>query len=127
MQRTAAEALQALQRFSGETVEYSPTALQLLDEWIDRMQQTGSFSKSAQVMAIAFVGQTFLHRHGGYWASQIRDGKSVLGVVCPVAGSGDQMRFINVVDQVKNRISRGITESLAFFYLNVSVDLRGVS
>jgi hypothetical protein len=50
-----------------------------------------------------------------------------LGVVCPVAGEGDEARFVDIVEQVNRRLSQGITSSLTFFYLTTSVDLQGLS
>jgi hypothetical protein len=127
LQRTATQALQVLERFSSGTVEYSPVALQLLDEWIDRLGRRGSLPIAGWALVVAFLGQTFLHRHGGYWAIQMRGQKRELGVVCPVAGTGDAMRFIDIAGQANRRLAHGISDSLAFFYLSTSVDLQGHS
>jgi hypothetical protein len=127
MQRAATQAVRTLERFAGGSIEYGPTALQLLDEWIDRMRRSGPLPGAARVLVVAFLGQTFLHRHGGYWATQIGDKGQNLGVACPVAGSGDTMRFIGIAEQVNRRLVHGISESLAFFYLTTSVDLQGRS
>jgi len=112
-----------LERFSGSYIEYVPTSLQLLDEWIDRMGRQGALPSAARVLVIAFIGQMFLHRHGGHWATQTRNQKQNLGVVCPVAGPGDEMRFIDIADQISRRLALGISESLTFFYMLASVDL----
>jgi hypothetical protein len=122
MQRAAAQTIQVLERFSGGPVEYGPTALQLLDEWIDRVRP---LSGAARVLAIALLGQTFIHRHGGYWATRVRGKRQNLGVVCPVAGSGGATHFIDVADQVGRRLAQGISASLTFFYLTTSVNLQG--
>lgn len=127
MQRAAVQTVQTLERFSGGPIEYGPTALQVLDEWIDRIGRRGPLPSAARVLVIAFLGQTFLDRHGGYWGSQVRNQKQHLGVVCPVVGAEDAVRFIDVADQVNRRLAHGITDSLAFFYLTTSVDLRGRS
>ena len=71
MQRAAAQATKILERFSSGPIKYCPTTLQLLDEWIDRMERNGPLPSAARVLVIAFLGQTFLHRHGGYWAAQV--------------------------------------------------------
>jgi len=123
MQQAAAQAVQMLERFSGSYIEYVPTSLQLLDEWIDRMGRQGALPSAARVLVIAFIGQMFLHRHGGHWATQTRNQKQNLGVVCPVAGPGDEMRFIDIADQISRRLALGISESLTFFYMLASVDL----
>jgi hypothetical protein len=125
MQRAASQAAEALGRLSSGPVEYGPISLQLLDEWIDRVARRGPLPSAVRVLAIAFLGQTFLHKHGGYWAIQSRDQAQNLGVVCPVAGSEKAVRFIDIVDQVNRRLAHGIMESLAFFYLTISVDLQG--
>jgi hypothetical protein len=128
MQRAAAQAIQMLERFSGSQIEYIPTSLQLLDEWIDRMGRGGALPSAARVLVIAFLGQMFLHRHGGYWATQMQNQKQNLGVVCPVAGPEENIsRFINVAEQISRRLALGISESLTFFYLTTSVDLKGRS
>jgi hypothetical protein len=125
MQRAASHAVETLKRLSTGTVEYGPISLQLLDEWIDRVARRGPLPGTARVLVIAFLGQTFLHKHGGYWAVQRRGQTQSLGVVCPVAGSEKAMRFIDIVDQVNRRLAHGIRESLTFFYLTTSVDLQG--
>jgi hypothetical protein len=125
MQQTATRAVQALQRFSGGQIEYGATSLQLLDEWIDRLERKGSLSAAERALVIAFVGQTFLETHGGFWAKRPDGQGTDLGVVCPVTGPGDQVRFISVVDQVNQRLDRGINASLAYFYLTTSVGLQG--
>ena len=122
LQRTATQALQVLERFSSGTVEYGPVALQLLDEWIDRLGRRASLPTATWALVIAF-----LHRHGGYWATQVQRQKQHLGVICPVAGTGDAMRFIDIAGQVNRRLAHGISDSLAFFYLSTSVDLKGRS
>jgi len=66
MRQAAAQALETLQRFAGDRVRFDPTALQLLDEWIERMERRGSLSSAARVLVIAFLGHTFLQAHGGY-------------------------------------------------------------
>ena len=127
MERTAAQAFETLERFCGNLVDYSPTTLQLLDEWIDRMGRKGPLPGPARAMVIAFLGQTFIHRHGGYWATQRQGTQQSLGVVCPVEGTSGRERFIDVVAQVNRRLTHGILDSLAFFYLSASVDLHGRS
>jgi hypothetical protein len=125
MQRAASQATDALKRLTSGPVEYGPISLQLLDEWIDRLARAGPLPGAARVLVIAFLGQTFLHKHGGYWAVQRRDQVQNLGVVCPIVGSEKSMRFIDIVDQVNRRLAHGIRESVTFFYLTTSVDLQG--
>lgn len=127
MQRAAAQALQVLRRFGGDAVDYDPATLQLLDEWIDRVGRTGPLPASARVLVIAFLGQTFLSRYGGYWATRRQGARQTLGVVCPVAGSLARGRFIDIVEQAGRRLLHGIRDSLAFYFLSVSVDLQGRS
>lgn len=125
MRNAAAQAAGVLERFSGNHVDFDPTALQLLDEWIERLTRKGPVPPAAQALAIAFLGHTFLHIHGGYWATRSRGHRQSLGVICPVEGPGDGTRFIDIAEQVDRRLSYGILESLTFFYLTTSVELRG--
>jgi hypothetical protein len=125
MRQAAGQALEILKRFSGDQVVFGPTALQLLDEWIERLERRGPLSPASQVLVIAFLGHTFLQKHGGYWATLTQSGKHDLGVVCPVAGPGNQTRFINIVEQVNQRLAQGILSPLSLFYLTTSVDLQG--
>ena len=125
MRRAAAHSIHLLQRFSGERVEYGPTALQLLDEWIERVGRARPLPTPRRVLVVALLGQTFLESYGGYWATQMRGHRRNLGVVCPVGGAADQTRFIDIVDRVNRRLLHGVAESLALFYATVSVDLQG--
>jgi hypothetical protein len=127
LRQAAAQALEMLQRFSSADVGFGPTALQLLDEWIERTERKGPLSPSARVLVIAFLGHTFIHAHGGYWVAEFQAERRNLGVVCPIAGQEDQLRFINIVEKVNRRLARGIRDSLAFFYLTASVDLHGTT
>jgi len=127
LQRAAAQALQVLRRFGGEPIDFDPATLQLLDEWIDRMGRRGPLPAAARVLVIAFLGHTFLSRHGGYWAIRRQGLRQSLGVVCPVAGSLDRGHFIDVVEQVSRRLLHGIRDSCTFYYLSASVDLQGRS
>jgi hypothetical protein len=125
MREAASEALDLLRRFSGDEIKYGPTALQLLDEWIERLARRNALSPKARGLVLSFVGHTFLHAHGGHWATTNLGGHQVLGVVCPVVGSGDQTKFINIAQQVQRRFANGIRDSLALFYLQTSVELKG--
>jgi hypothetical protein len=127
MQRTAAQAILFLQRFSDAQVGYDPVSLQVLDEWIDRLASRGPLPTTARAMIIAHLGQTFIQVHGGAWATRIRGDMQSLGVVCPVVGPGRRARFIDISAQVNERLTDGIRASLAFFYLTASVDLQGRS
>ena len=125
LRQAAGEALVLLERFSGTDVKYGPTALQLLDEWIERLTRRNALSPKVRGLVLAFLGHTFLHSHGGHWAITNLGGHQVLGVVCPVVGSGDQTKFINIAEQVQRRFANGIRDSLALFYLQTSVELKG--
>jgi hypothetical protein len=124
LQQAAAETLELLQRFSGHDIKYGPTALQLLDEWIERLARRNALSPKTRGLILAFVGHTFLNRHGGYWATTDLGGHQVLGVVCPVVGSGGETRFINIAEQVHRRLANGIRDSLALSFLQISVELK---
>lgn len=125
LRQAAAQALEVLQRFADEDIGFGPTALQLLDEWIDRMARVGPLSTASRILVIAFLGHTFLQAHGGYWVIKVEGNSQRLGVVCPVSGPGNRLRFIDVVGHVNRRLAHGIRDSLAFFYLTTRVDLQG--
>jgi hypothetical protein len=125
LRQAAAQALEMLRRFSSDDVGFGPTALQVLDEWIDRIARRGPLSPTARILVIAFTGHTFIHAYGGYWVTEIQGEKQNLGVVCPIAGQEDRLRFINIVERVNRRLAFGVRDSLAFFFLTTSVDLRG--
>jgi len=127
MQKAAYKFYQILVEFSDGPVEVGPVALQLLDEWLDRQTRQFPLSNANRALAIAFLGQIFLARHGGYWAIRISDRRQNLGVVCPVAEPQKPGRFVDVSDQIGRRLEHGIAESLTFFYLTTSVDLQGRS
>jgi hypothetical protein len=114
----AERARDELARFSGQEVHYDATALQLLDEWIERVPRP---SKPLQVLWIAFLGEGFRRRHGGEWVI-CRDDGGRLAVLCP-AGSGMPHR-VEVTTQVARRIANGIADSLALFYARESILLR---
>jgi len=131
MGQAAVQCYRILERFSGGPVASGQEGIQLLDEWIDRMTRKAPLSAQARVQVIAFLGQAFLGRHGGYWAMQIRDKKPTLGIVCPVViltrraarGPDEDRRFIDISDQVQRRLTHGMAESLAFFYLTTGMEL----
>ena len=125
LEETAFQALRVLEQFTDDHIEYGPTSLQLLDEWIVRLERTGSIPTASRAQIIAFTGKTFLHAHGGHWATKIAGNRQHLGVLCPVVGPSEQVRFIDVTDQVNRRLSQGIAASLALAYLTASVDLKG--
>jgi hypothetical protein len=125
MRMAAARTLQELERFSGSMLEYGPIALQLLDEWIDRLQRRGPISSAARMQIIALLGQTLLQTHSGDWVIRIQGEERRIGVICLMAGQSEPSRFVDVVRQVNRRLSSGIGESLAFFYLITSIELRG--
>ncbi len=125
LERTAEEVRRQLESFTGGPVAYDSTALQALDEWIERRTRRGPLSPGERVQIIAFVGQMFLKRHGGFWAVREERGRRSLGVVCPLVGSSRHLQFIDLTRQVHRRLKEGITASLTFFYLTTSVDLQG--
>jgi hypothetical protein len=124
MRQAASQALDILQQFSGGPVAFGPTALQLLDEWVDRMQRQGPLSRQSHAFVLAFLGHTFLQTHGGFWATEVCGERRSLGVICPLADSQDEVRFIDIVDATRRRLEHGIQSSLALFYMTTSVELK---
>ena len=118
----AERARAALSRWAGQPVEYDATALQLLDEWIERVvRSTPNPSPAVQVLWTAFLGEVFRRRYQGEWVIQQDDGKS-LGVLCPVEAGG--LHVVEVARQVRRRIQNGFSDSLALFYVREGALLR---
>lgn len=107
-----------LSQFAESPVGFDATALQLLDEWIDRVP---SPSQTMRVLWTAFLGEMFRRRHGGEWITYRGDGKR-LAVLCPTEAGG--VRHVEVAEQVGYRIANGMADSLSLFYLNESTLLR---
>jgi hypothetical protein len=114
----AEQARRQLERFAGQPVRYDAAALQLLDEWIER---TPSPPRSLQILWMAFVGEVFRRRYNGEWAIHQSDGGQ-LAVVCPTERG--MLYPVDVAAQVSRRITSGIAESLALYYVRQSIILR---
>ncbi|MGD1996033.1 MAG: hypothetical protein PVH62_04590 [Anaerolineae bacterium] len=118
----AEQAKAQLSRLAGHDVAYDATALQLLDEWIERMaQRTPDPQRELRVLWIAFLGETFRRRHNGEWAVQERDGGTLV-VLCPAEAGG--LHAVEVAAQVQRRIANGFVDSLALFYAQESIVLK---
>ena len=119
----AERARAGLSRFVGYEVDYETTALQLLDEWIDRhLRQFPNTSQGMCSLWISFLGEMFHRRHGGEWVFQERDKGKGLAVLCPTEGGG--LYTVDVSGQVNRRIAHGISASLAYFYTITCIKLK---
>jgi len=119
----AERARAGLSRFVGYEVAYDPTALQLLDEWIDRhLRQFPNPSQGMRLLWVSFLGELFRRRHRGEWIIQGRDKGGVLAVLCPMESGG--LYTVDVSGQVGRRIAHGMSASLAYFYTIISIELR---
>lgn len=108
-----------LSQLSGQELSYDATALQQLDEWIERVRRgTPAPPSELRVLWVVLLGEVFRRRHNGEWATIKRD-KEHLAVLCPTEGG--QLHAVEVAQQVHRRIVNGFTDSLAFFYLQQSV------
>lgn len=114
----AEQARRQLEKFAEGPVRYDGTGLQLLDEWIER---TPSPPRSLQILWVAFLGEVFRRRHNGAWAVR-RDDTRQLVVLCPTEKG--VLRPVEVAVQVGRRITNGIADSLALFYVTESIALR---
>lgn len=113
----------SLSRYAGIDVEYNAVGLQTLDEWIERhVQQFPNPSTEMRTVWGAFLGETFRRRHNGQWGIESHDGGARLGIICPMGGQ--DLMFIDVMDQVLRRIHHGMNESLAFYYTIKGVELK---
>jgi hypothetical protein len=109
--RIAEQGRKGLSNFVGQTVAYDATAMQYLDEWIDRhLKQFPEPSQKMRLLWTSFLGEMFRRHHEGRWV--MRDGK--LAIACPT--SGDGAYFVEVAEQIDRRIDEGMAESLSYFY-----------
>jgi hypothetical protein len=118
----AEHARAALGRFVGYEVAYDSTALQLLDEWIDRhLRQFPDPPQEVRLLWISFLGEMFRRRHEGEWVVQKSDGRGVLMVLCP--GDRGGVHQVDVTGHVNRRISEGMCASLAYAYTITRIEL----
>lgn len=125
MEQLAERARLSLSRFARVDVEYNAGGVQLLDEWIDR--HTRQFPHPNQTLWTlwgAFLGQVFRQRYNGDWAVDKSAKKPRLGILCPRAKHG--LLFLAVMDQVEQRIERGMQESLTFYYTLKGIEIKSV-
>jgi hypothetical protein len=113
----------AMGRFAGYEVSYDATALQLLDEWIDRhIRQFSEPSQRMRLLWTSFVGEMFRRHHGGEWALLGQGKQGELVVLCPTEFSG--VHAVDVSGQVGRRIAEGISASLTYSYSMTCIELR---
>lgn len=119
----AEQARVALGSYAGYDVAYDSTALQLLDEWIDRhLRQFPQPSQKMRLLWASFLGEVFRRRHEGEWVIQERDGSEGLVVLCPTESGG--RHTVDVVGQVNRRVAQGMAASLVLFYTLTSIELK---
>lgn len=123
MVELAAQARSTLSQYAGVEVSFDATGLQLLDEWIDRhLRRFPCPSPAVRALWGAFLGETFRRRYEGQWAVESTGGRPRLGVVCPKGSEG--LIFVDIMEQINQRIKQGMAESLAFYYTLKSVELK---
>lgn len=119
----AERARAGLSRFAGYEVAYDSTALQLLDEWIDRhLRQFPNPSRAMRLLWVSFLGEMFRRRHGGEWIVQGRDEGGGLAVLCPTESGG--LYTVDVSGQVGHRIVQGMSAPLTYFYAITRIELK---
>jgi len=120
---TAEQARAGLSRFVGYEVDYDVTALQLLDEWIDRhLRQFPNPSPGMRLLWVGFLGEMFRRRHRGEWIIQEREKGKGLAVLCPTESGG--LYTVDVSGQIDRRIDHGISASLVYFYTITCIELK---
>ena len=118
----AEQARAKLSEFAGYDVGYDSTALQVLDEWIERIAaRTADPPHELRVLWIAFLGEAFRRRFEGEWVVR-GEGKGSLAVLCPATDGG--LETVDVAKQVRRRVEQGFSHSLAFFYIQESIQLK---
>ncbi|OQY24666.1 MAG: hypothetical protein DRI77_02580 [Chloroflexi bacterium] len=119
----AEQTREALSSYVGYAAAYNSTALQLLDEWIERhLRQFPQPSQKMRLLWASFVGEVFRRHNGGEWIIQERGAGGGLAMLCPTEGGGQYA--VDVMGQVNRRITQGMAASLAFFYAITSIELK---
>ncbi len=114
----------SLSRYAGIEVDYNAVGLQTLDEWIERhMRQFPRPSTEVKTVWGTFLGEAFRRRYQGQWGIENSRARPRLGIVC---SKGEDLVFIDVMDQISRRIQRGMHESLAFYYTIKGVELQSL-
>jgi len=120
--KMAEQARAGLSRFVGYEVDYDATALQLLDEWIDRhLQQFPNPSPEMCLLWISFLGEMFRRHHWGEWIVQDGERKG-LAMLCPTESGG--LYTVDVSGQINRRIAHGMSASLVYFYTVTCIELQ---
>lgn len=121
----AEQAREALGRFAGYPVAYDQTALQLLDEWIDRhMRQFPRPTQTMRLLWISFLGEVFRRHHGGEWVFRGQGKEGGVAVLCPTSdGAG---HVANVSGYVGRRLDEGIAASLVYAFAMTSIELKAL-
>jgi hypothetical protein len=124
LERIAEQVRVALSHLAEEAVGYDVTALQLLDEWIERyVRQQPEPTYRVRLAWASFLGQILCTRHQGRWVIQKEINRSdTLAVTCPAADG--TFRTVDVVEEVDRRIGEGIAASLTVLYTTVGILLR---
>jgi hypothetical protein len=124
LERIAEQVRTALSHLAEETVGYDVTALQLLDEWIERyLRRRPTPTYRVRLAWASFLGQILCARHQGRWIIKKEiDRSDTLAVSCPTADG--TFRTIDVVEAVDRRINEGIAASLTMLYTTVGIVLR---
>lgn len=121
----AEQTRKALGNYVGYEVAYDSTALQLLDEWIDRhLRQFSQPSPKMRLLWITFLGEIFRRSHWGEWIAQGRDEAGGLAILCPKEDGGRYI--VDVSGQVSRRIIQGMPASLTYFYAVTSIELKTI-
>ena len=111
---TADWARDELGKSVGYQVNYAPSGLQLLDEWIEKVvSKSAEPHRRLRLVWTVFLGEVFRRRYNGQWVLHRAD-EEALGIVCPTVGG--ELHLIDVAEQVRRRIANGFADSLALFY-----------
>ena len=109
----------SLSSLADHEVAYGVEAMQLLDEWIDdHLERSPDPPAGVRLLWVGLLGEMFRRRHDGRWALQ----GGILTVICPTDGGGEHS--VEVWKQVDRRITRGMSESLAYFYDVTRIELK---
>jgi hypothetical protein len=124
LERIAEQVRIVLSQLTEDAVGYDVTALQLLDEWIERyLRQQPEPTYRVRLAWASLLGQILCTRHHGRWIIQKEtDRCDTLAVTCPTVDGA--FHTIDVVEAVDRRIDTGIAASLTVLYTTVGILLR---
>lgn len=124
MARMAEQMRTTLSRLAGSEVGYDATALQLLDEWIERaVQRTPAPSYRSRLTWASFLGEVLRRQYNGRWCIAAMEGRGdTPALSCPTAEGA--LVTIDIMGEVERRLAEGIASPLALRAIALRITLQ---